>query len=70
MSFNLPTDLEHRPVAVIGAGTLGRRIALMFAAHGAEVKISAMRRPRVPAPITATGRFSKSVGRLKLISLS
>jgi 3-hydroxybutyryl-CoA dehydrogenase len=40
MSFNLPTDFEDRPVAVIGAGTLGRRIALMFAAHGAEVKIS------------------------------
>jgi len=40
MSVNLPTDFENRPVAVIGAGTLGRRIALMFAAHGAEVKIS------------------------------
>jgi 3-hydroxybutyryl-CoA dehydrogenase len=40
MSFNLPTDYEDRPVAVIGAGTLGRRIALMFAAHGADVMIS------------------------------
>jgi 3-hydroxybutyryl-CoA dehydrogenase len=39
MSFNVPTDFPERPVAVIGAGTLGRRIALMFAAHGAEVKI-------------------------------
>jgi 3-hydroxybutyryl-CoA dehydrogenase len=39
MSFNLPTDFASRPVAVIGAGTLGRRIALMFAAHGAEVGI-------------------------------
>ena len=39
MSFNVPTDFASRPVAVIGAGTLGRRIALMFAAHGAEVKI-------------------------------
>jgi 3-hydroxybutyryl-CoA dehydrogenase len=39
MSFNVPTDFECRPVAVIGAGTLGRRIALMFAAHGAEVKV-------------------------------
>jgi 3-hydroxybutyryl-CoA dehydrogenase len=39
MSFNVPTDFTERPVAVIGAGTLGRRIALMFAAHGAEVKI-------------------------------
>jgi 3-hydroxybutyryl-CoA dehydrogenase len=39
MSFNVPTNFASRPVAVIGAGTLGRRIALMFAAHGAEVKI-------------------------------
>jgi 3-hydroxybutyryl-CoA dehydrogenase len=39
MSCNVPTDFSSRPVAVIGAGTLGRRIALMFAAHGAEVKI-------------------------------
>jgi len=39
MSFNVPTELVRRPVAVIGAGTLGRRIALMFAAHGAEVRI-------------------------------
>jgi 3-hydroxybutyryl-CoA dehydrogenase len=40
MSFTLPTDYAGRPVAVIGAGTLGRRIALMFAAHGAEVIIN------------------------------
>ena len=39
MSFNVPANFASRPVAVIGAGTLGRRIALMFAAHGAEVKI-------------------------------
>ena len=39
MSINLPTDWLSRPVAVIGAGTLGQRIALMFAAHGAEVQI-------------------------------
>ena len=29
-----------RPVAVVGAGTLGRRIALMFATRGGEVRIS------------------------------
>jgi 3-hydroxybutyryl-CoA dehydrogenase len=39
MSFNAPTNFASRPVAVIGAGTLGRRIALIFAAHGAEVNI-------------------------------
>jgi 3-hydroxybutyryl-CoA dehydrogenase len=39
MNSSVPNDYPSRPVAVIGAGTLGRRIALMFAAHGADVKI-------------------------------
>jgi 3-hydroxybutyryl-CoA dehydrogenase len=39
MSFNVPNDYANRPVAVIGAGTLGRRIALMFAAHGSDVRV-------------------------------
>jgi 3-hydroxybutyryl-CoA dehydrogenase len=39
MSFNVPKDYSDRPVTVIGAGTLGRRIALMFAAHGSDVRI-------------------------------
>ncbi|MGW4272975.1 3-hydroxyacyl-CoA dehydrogenase family protein [Streptomyces seoulensis] len=34
MPFTLPTDTATRPVTVIGAGTLGRRIALMFATRG------------------------------------
>ncbi|CCB72353.1 3-hydroxyacyl-CoA dehydrogenase family protein [Streptantibioticus cattleyicolor] len=40
MPFAVPRDVEERPVAVIGAGTLGRRIALMFATRGGEVRIS------------------------------
>ncbi|MEV0263661.1 3-hydroxyacyl-CoA dehydrogenase family protein [Streptomyces sp. NPDC050617] len=39
MAFTIPTDIENRPVAVIGAGTLGRRIALMFATRGGLVRI-------------------------------
>ncbi|MFC7219195.1 3-hydroxyacyl-CoA dehydrogenase family protein [Streptomyces polyrhachis] len=39
MAFTLPTAIESRPVAVIGAGTLGRRIALMFCDRGGEVRI-------------------------------
>ena len=39
MSYPVPSDHEDRPVAVIGAGTLGRRIALMFATRGGEVNI-------------------------------
>lgn len=36
-------DIRNRPVAVIGAGTLGRRIALMFASRGGIVRICARR---------------------------
>lgn len=32
-------DIDTRPVAVVGAGTLGRRIALMFSTRGGEVRI-------------------------------
>lgn len=36
---HLPEDLGDRPIAVIGAGTLGRRIALMFATGGGLVRV-------------------------------
>jgi 3-hydroxybutyryl-CoA dehydrogenase len=36
-------DIQHRPVTVIGAGTLGRRIALMFASRGGTARIYARR---------------------------
>ena len=36
-------DIHNRPVAVIGAGTLGRRIAMMFASRGGTVRIYARR---------------------------
>ncbi|WP_031469183.1 3-hydroxyacyl-CoA dehydrogenase family protein [Sciscionella sediminilitoris] len=32
-------DIQDRPVAVFGAGTLGRRIALMFASRGGTVRV-------------------------------
>jgi 3-hydroxybutyryl-CoA dehydrogenase len=40
MSYVPPQDIDARPVAVIGAGTLGRRIALMFCTRGGEVRIA------------------------------
>jgi 3-hydroxybutyryl-CoA dehydrogenase len=39
MSKEPPQDITRRPMAVIGAGTLGRRIALMLATRGGEVRI-------------------------------
>jgi 3-hydroxybutyryl-CoA dehydrogenase len=44
-------DIRDRPVAVIGAGTLGRRVALMFASRGGTVRIHA-RRPEQLAGAT------------------
>lgn len=40
MTVTIPTNIESRPIAIIGAGTLGSRIALMLATQGAEVRIS------------------------------
>ena len=39
MSYSLPSDVDARPVTVVGAGTLGRRIAAMFAAGGTDVRV-------------------------------
>jgi 3-hydroxyacyl-CoA dehydrogenase len=49
MSYTLPSDVDDRPIAIDGAGTLGRRIA-SYAAGGTDVRIFDVsdRRPRVP----------------------
>lgn len=39
MNATLPSNLTERPVAVIGAGTLGRRIAAVFSAAGSAVRL-------------------------------
>lgn len=39
MPFTLPSDADERAIAVDGAGTLGRRIACVFAAGGTDVRI-------------------------------
>lgn len=39
MNAIIPSDIDTRPVTVVGAGTLGRRVALMFAARGGEVRV-------------------------------
>ncbi|MEH2540707.1 MULTISPECIES: 3-hydroxyacyl-CoA dehydrogenase family protein [unclassified Bradyrhizobium] len=41
MTFKLPDNIATRAIAVLGAGTLGRRIALMLATRGAEVRLYA-----------------------------
>ena len=39
MAYSLPDDVDQRPVAVDGAGTLGRRIATVYAAGGSDVRL-------------------------------
>ncbi len=39
MTYTLPANIADRPITVIGGGTLGRRIALMFSLQGAEVRV-------------------------------
>jgi 3-hydroxybutyryl-CoA dehydrogenase len=39
MSYTLPADVDERPVAIDGAGTLGRRIAAVYLAGGTDVRI-------------------------------
>jgi 3-hydroxybutyryl-CoA dehydrogenase len=39
MPYTLPGDVNERPIAVDGAGTLGRRIASVFASGGTDVRI-------------------------------
>lgn len=39
MSYQLPTNVADRPIVVLGAGTLGRRIALTHATRGGSVRL-------------------------------
>ena len=39
MDYSLPTNIENRPIAVVGAGTLGRRIAMTYATRGGVVRL-------------------------------
>ena len=39
MAYRFPDDADQRPVAIDGAGTLGRRMAMVFAAGGTDVRI-------------------------------
>ena len=39
MTYTLPDDVDERPISIVGAGTLGRRLALVYAAGGSDVRI-------------------------------
>lgn len=57
MTFTLPSDIGSRHVAVIGGGTLGRRIAAVFASGGTRVVLmnpGAERRAEAAAYVAQT----------------
>jgi 3-hydroxybutyryl-CoA dehydrogenase len=39
MAYSIPSDVDSRPIAIDGAGTLGRRIASVYAAGGTDVRL-------------------------------
>ena len=39
MPYAIPAEINQRPVAIDGAGTLGRQLAAMYAAGGTDVRI-------------------------------
>ena len=66
MPFAVPTGISQRPVAVVGGGTLGRRIALMFATRGGEVRIvDPSTEQREAAAAYVETRLPKAVARME-----
>ena len=67
MAFALPSDVDRRPVVLDGAGTLGRRIASVFAAAGSDVRIfdlSAEQREAARAYVDEhVGQMQQALGR-------
>ena len=39
MPYTLSANVDERPIIIVGAGTLGRRLALVYAAGGSDVRI-------------------------------
>lgn len=63
VTTTMSETLDQRPVAVIGAGTLGRRIALMFATRGGEVRLfDPQPQTRKEGVAYAQARVAKVVG--------
>jgi 3-hydroxybutyryl-CoA dehydrogenase len=66
MPYTAPEDLDQRPVAVVGAGTLGRRVALMFATRGGASRIfDVADEQRADAEAYVTRRLPVAVARME-----
>jgi 3-hydroxybutyryl-CoA dehydrogenase len=56
MAYTLPEDVDSRPIAIDGAGTLGRLIATVYAGGGSDVRIFDMSAGQRAAAIDHVGR--------------
>ncbi len=51
MQFTVPANAQERPIVVVGGGTLGRRIAAVFASGGSDVRIAELQEPQRQAAL-------------------
>jgi 3-hydroxybutyryl-CoA dehydrogenase len=61
MSYTLPSDVDDRPIAIDGTGTLGRRIASVYAAGGTDVRIFDLAREHRDAAVKYVGEQVEQV---------
>jgi 3-hydroxybutyryl-CoA dehydrogenase len=67
MSYVLPADVDDRPIAIVGAGTLGSRIATVYAAGGSNVQIFDLSQDQRDAAVNYVGeQIEQVISTLKL----
>jgi 3-hydroxybutyryl-CoA dehydrogenase len=64
MSYTLPSDVDNRLIAVDGAGTLGKRIASVYAAGGTDVRIFDLSQEQRDAAVEYVGEQIAQVRRM------
>jgi 3-hydroxybutyryl-CoA dehydrogenase len=67
MAYSLPSDVDNRPIAIDGAGTLGRRIAAVYAAGGTGVRLFDLSEEQLESARTAVAEHIDEVR--KVLSL-
>jgi 3-hydroxybutyryl-CoA dehydrogenase len=63
MSYTLPANVDDRPIAIVGAGTLGRQIAAVYAAGGSDVQIFDLSQDQRDAAVNYVGEQIEQVQR-------
>jgi 3-hydroxybutyryl-CoA dehydrogenase len=64
MPFTLAADVRERPVAIDGAGTLGRRIASVFVAGGTDIRLHDVSSEQLEACLRFVAESTETVQRV------